>query len=509
MPDRDIRTLANRILLDLARELDVAPSVYRDAQDRYDAVGAWLGDESSALAGYNPQIYPQGSFALGTATRPLGDDEIDVDAVCVLAATTRELPQKKLKAVVGDRLKLHGTYARMLDPKEGGRRCWTLRYADASRFHIDILPAIPDPDWQVVAVGVPPEWAKHAVLITDKTTWDTAAAQPRSNPLGYAAWFKDRMRIRLEELRREFAVAKAASVADVPDYELRTPLQRLIQLLKRHRDVQYPGDEDRPISMIITTLAARAYDNQADLSDALLQVVPRMRALIERRAGVYWVPNPVNPAENFADRWAGTPRKAALFFEWLDAVEREHATLLTPSGFGTIDTYLPEAYGQRDAESALRKTRTLREGMQSRTVISTQSPAPQRSRFDVAHRRQPVWPVTPFAAVTVRGRYKQNGTWIDFTSGSAPLAKRRELLFHAETNAAPPFQVYWQIVNTGAEAIAAGQLRGDIVPSATAGIGGLTQSEATLYEGSHWVECFIVQNGRCIARSGEFVVNVQ
>ena len=72
----------------------------------------------------------------------------------------------------------------------------------------------------------------------------------------------------------------------------------------------------------------------------------------------------------------------------------------------------------------------------------------------------------------------------------------------------PPFQVHWQVVNTGQEAKNANQLRGKIVLSKTAGIGGLKQKEYTSYTGIHWTECFIVKNNVCVARSGEFIVRI-
>jgi hypothetical protein len=48
----------------------------------------------------------------------------------------------------------------------------------------------------------------------------------------------------------------------------------------------------------------------------------------------------------------------------------------------------------------------------------------------------------------------------------------------------------------GEEAAKAGQLRGEIRVDA----GGATKREQTLYRGSHYVECFIVKNGVCVAR---------
>lgn len=131
----------SQLLLDLAEELDVPPSKYEEAADHYTSVGDWLNAEGSELAAYGPVIYSQGSFGLGTAVKPLGTGDYDVDAVCLLEMPPAGLNQQQLKAMVGDRLKANNTYKRLLEPE--GRRCWTLKYADASRFHLDVLPAIP------------------------------------------------------------------------------------------------------------------------------------------------------------------------------------------------------------------------------------------------------------------------------------------------------------------------------------------------------------------------------
>lgn len=76
------------------------------------------------------------------------------------------------------------------------------------------------------------------------------------------------------------------------------------------------------------------------------------------------------------------------------------------------------------------------------------------------------------------------------------------LKYIASTNAQGVYQVYWQVVNTGFAARQRGGLRGSIFS------GHLTQWEKTLYPGKHWIECFIVQNNQCIARSGPFYVNI-
>lgn len=363
MNDHAGRRRLNSVLTDLATELDVPPSKYREARDHYEAVGAWLDADGSELAQYRPAIYPQGSFALGTAVKPIGDEEYDVDSVCLLDLRPDQVTQKQVKNLVGNRLKHpQSRYKNMLDPVDGGRRCWTIRYATASRFHLDILPAIPDSYGMLLVPSVPSEWAETAICLTDRTIWnDPFAEWPKSNPKGYIAWFKDRMRVSLDEAKRAHARQIQAQVEEIETFDVRTPLQRLIQILKRHRDGCFNDDDDKPISIIITTLAARAYENEADLAEAMLDVVPRMRDHIEMRDNIWWVPNPVNPQENFADKWAETPRKAAVFLGWLDRLEREYQNLLTDEGFAAVGDYLRQAFGRRDGEAAI--GRQIRQGI--------------------------------------------------------------------------------------------------------------------------------------------------
>lgn len=489
-------------LQEAVSHLEVPPSKYADAQTSYAAVGDWLNADGSSLAAYEPEIYPQGSFALGTAVRPRGSGQYDVDAVCLLQADPSEVSQEELKELVGERLKEHETYAGMIDPKEGGRRCWTLEYADESRFHLDILPAIPDDPSRFVAAGVPLGFAEHAICITDREAWDTLGDWPKSNPKGYARWFRQRMRVILEERRLAVAKRIEASVEQVPDHQVRTPLQQVIQLLKRHRDVRYADDEDKPISIIITTLAAEAYENEPTLVDTLLAVIPKMRAKVQQRLGVWWVPNPVNPEENFADKWAEKPRKAQVFFDWLNAVESEHQDLL---GAGTtrIAGYVTASYELPVLESAPPEPRR-RPLLQRTSLVALDS----STSLDVPHREAPRWPISRTGNVSITGFHGQNGNWKRFGSGEGPLRKGVSLKFVAKTDVVGPVDVFWQVVNTGKEAGAAGQLRGRLFQATNAGRGGLSRNESTAFSGLHWIECFVVQHGVCLARSGEYMVQV-
>jgi hypothetical protein len=67
--------------------------------------------------------------------------------------------------------------------------------------------------------------------------------------------------------------------------------------------------------------------------------------------------------------------------------------------------------------------------------------------------------------------------------------------------------VYWQIVNTGQQARDARGLRGEFEEVVVRGH--LKREESTRYMGTHSIECFIVKNNYCVAKSGAFVVNIQ
>ncbi len=358
-----------QFLQGLAEALDISDTQYEAAVKHYEAVGDWLNKQDSPISVHDPQIFPQGSFRLGTMIKPINDgDEYDIDLVCEMKTLSKDrVTQKKLKDMVGDRLKANERYRKML---EEGNRCWTLQYADSGRFHMDILPAIPDHDLNGIAEMIGANLAASAILITDKDLrlWQC------SNPVGYAEWFKERMRVQFDARRMQLAESLRAGVEDVPEYKIKTPLQRSIQILKRHRDIMFENDrDDRPISIIISTLAARAYNNEADLLDALLNIVNKMPSLIGRgERGNAFVANPVNPLENFADKWEKHPERETKFRNWLKQVRADLDAALSAESLYEMTEGLKPRFGDRIVNSAVSTKFPTR----SSTVSAAASVAP-------------------------------------------------------------------------------------------------------------------------------------
>ena len=312
--------------------------------------GEWSQRDDSTIARYSPDVYVQGSFRLGTAIRPSTEDgEYDIDLVCVLQALGKgKLTQAKLRELLETEVRSYHRANGMKKPVSSGRRCWTLEYADGAQFHMDILPAIPNADAQRIlleARGLDASFAETAIAITDNEHPAFSLISddwPRSNPKGYADWFKRRMAEVFDRIRKELAEAQTrkgvrASVEDIPEYRVRTPLQQAVMILKRHRDDMFENDPDnKPISIIITTLAGHAYDGEVDTPTALLNILERMENHIFHDGEDYIIANPSDATENFADRWKKYPERAEAFFKWLAQARADFLALAALTNYETM-----------------------------------------------------------------------------------------------------------------------------------------------------------------------------
>ncbi len=357
------------VLEDIAKGIDITPSLFETAKRRYESLGSWLDREESILADRNPEIYPQGSFALGTVIKPPTDkDEYDIDLVCMVQGSKQTLTQRSLKELVGEEVKKYAHANNMNNRPEDGRRCWTLQYSESARFHMDVLPSIPDSDSftnRLVGAGFSIEHsvAQSALAITDKELPNYTILSDdwnQSNPKGYARWFHAQMLEELNRKKEDFISNEGirASVDDIPNHRVKTTLQRSIQLLKRHRDNMFENDpefnaDEKPISIIITTLAARSYSNESSLSDALRNILTNMDQHIELRSGESWVVNPVNETENFADKWKDEDRKRQAFEKWLSEARKDFSLYLYGNSFGEMPESIRNRLGPKVVDATL------------------------------------------------------------------------------------------------------------------------------------------------------------
>ncbi len=359
----------DEILDTLGQNLSISQTQHDAAVRSYKAVGEWLTSPDSELRAYDPVISPQGSFIIGTTIQSIDPDgDLDLDVVCELNGKRANWTQKDVKEIVGDQLTNHKKYESLLD--EEGRRCWTLKYRENGspneRYHMDILPAINTRGYSVIREKVysnlKDQNIEELVLsITDNERPEYSySVDPvewlQSNPFGYAKWF---MNI-ADNIngRRTKMFSLNESVNPTPQFQPdRLPLQRAVQLLKRHRDIMFKdySDDDKkqkPISCIITTLAALAYEGEDNVVDALSKILGNMARFIERRydhnlgKDVRWISNPVNRSENFADRWALAGSKREAFFNsWLNKALDDFQVLNTASNRIMLNESMQNYFG--------------------------------------------------------------------------------------------------------------------------------------------------------------------
>lgn len=331
----DKEQLLEKYLLRIAENLDISTTMREKAEKSYRAVGEWLGD---CDVNSDVKIMPQGSFSLGTVIRPVSDaDEYDIDLVCLLKNAAGE-SEAEIKKIVGDRLRENKTYSSMLEPE--GKRCWTLCYDE---FHMDVLPCVPNNRYYI-------EPYQTEIRLTHKL--ENGRYIPKySNPYKYHDWFEGRMRVRLDEVRKDYSAKNQVEISKIPLYKVKTPLQRAIQLLKRHRDIMYDAlSEERkdnaPISIIITTLAAHAYNNEVNIYEALCNIVENMPKYIVRSGNTFIIKNPAMPNENFAEKWNENPEKAREFYMWLESAKTAILTdPLNTQGLHKVSESLEHCFG--------------------------------------------------------------------------------------------------------------------------------------------------------------------
>lgn len=327
-----------KLLDSLVELLDIPPSYYEKAAGRYRSIGEWMHRDGSSIAHLSPEVYPQGSFRYGTVIRPLlATEEYDLDLVCQVALPKLEITQKKLKNLIGDEVKAYARAHSFKDPAEEKPRCWRLNYADDVNFHMDVLPCIPEDLVYIQKLanllarnGQSPELAATAVAITCQRHHNYEVANsdwPSSNPRGFAKWFENRLRVYAEQRIANLVENRAyASIDRVPPYEWKTILQRCIQILKRHRDVMFKDSPEwKPLSMIITTLATHSYSGESGLYEALTNILERMPHFVLQNQPR--IPNPVNPKEDFADRWSRDQGFEQNFWAWHRQAKADFANL--------------------------------------------------------------------------------------------------------------------------------------------------------------------------------------
>ena len=313
-----------KVLEETAKFLDISDELFNKANAEYKALGDWINEETmKSHSNYKVSVYPQGSLALGTVIKPLSDeDDYDLDFVCELSEINLNAKDLKFK-VVKPWLENYKDTALL----ESKKRCWHVEYKDLPQFHMDVVPAKKPSNEKEQIFITNRNDAGHYIYIT-------------SNPVGYRNWFfercKDSFQLMSESQDNKLLIEKA-DIEYLKRHKLKTSLQRSIQLLKRHRDIMFNNysdstassdgisKDDKPISIIITTLAAQLYNNDGSIVNTITSFLSNVESYLKEnmRGGIYHVDNPSNKNENFADKWRSKPNRQRAFFTWIEQAKED------------------------------------------------------------------------------------------------------------------------------------------------------------------------------------------
>jgi len=296
---------ANVILNLLVADAQLSQTARDEIEKHYNTLTNYLSNNST----FDSTTYVQGSVNLGTSIKPItgGTDDYDVDFAVVIPHNSDDNAEV-IKTEIGSVLHNSDRYNERLEEK---KRAWRINY---SQSHVDIVPAKAETSE-----------AEGTIKVTKKN--DTNYTFILSAPEPFAKWFHSKETMDTDTLfSKSIAHREVNEIKDFPKQTRGSILSRTVQLLKLHRDYMFKdNDQDlKPISMIITILAAKSYQSETNLIDSLQGFFTRvMYQFSEDNEGHLLLENPVLSTENFTDKWSEYPERKEAFFNWIKQAKED------------------------------------------------------------------------------------------------------------------------------------------------------------------------------------------
>lgn len=336
--------LVDALLLEIAKRIQLSPTDYGLAVDRYQTIDRYLGREGNPLAGLVTRLYPQGSMAIGSViSSKFENDEFDIDIIAELAIPANTPPSQVLDALFhalnGEKgSRYHGKVERC-------SRCVKVQYEN---MHLDVTPA-------VLLAGMP----ERTSLIFHANEKQSAGQHytVTANPWGFAEWFKEQM----PEVAMYMNAMDERVAEPVPDLEsLNEKAKPLValQLLKRWRNKVYDQREGRmPPSVMLSCLIAHNSGYRKNLFDELVSQAQYLHQYFDahtREGVLVEVENPACKGRDvFTDRWPGTIEAQRQFTKDLKQLNDQLAWLAQHRTVEGCKQVMGELFGERPTTYAL------------------------------------------------------------------------------------------------------------------------------------------------------------
>lgn len=409
---------------------------------RVEAVTKFLQTGDDEFASNFIDVVPQGSYAHRTIINPVvtGDD-FDADVLLEVEEVDGWEADDYVEALY-KKFRGSTTYREMASRHD---RCVKVDYAN--EFHIDVVPYLE-------------RHGQH--FITNRVTNEFEL----TNPEGFNDWLVERNRLASGHLVKVIRLMKY-----LRDYKSNFSVKSVILTILlggRVNDAAIWGD-------------AAEY---SDLPTALKNIVGALDDYLQANPTAPSIDDPSEPTENFnhrvdPDEYVNFRAKLHLYRGWID-----------------------DAYDETDPEESKTKWRKLFGDKFGRYALVKKSLEAHQGLTGVTDTNQQIEHKFPIridrrVRVRLRGTVTKRKGFRDYELGRMGnfVPRRVRIEFRVSHNLAVPFELYWKVRNTGAEAIAANAIRGQIVKDG----GALSRSEPTLYRGHHFVEIYVVVNGAVIA----------
>ncbi|MFI4973074.1 MAG: nucleotidyltransferase [Caulobacterales bacterium] len=354
-PSSHILDEGDVLLADVAVRVQLPPSAYATAGQRFHTLVDWIERDESPLKGRVGLVYAQGGVATGSViANRASNDEFDVDAMLGLLVPPASDPQWVLDTVF--RVIRGHPRSRYFDATSRHTRCIKVTYAD--RMHVDLTPA-------VLLAGRP---ERESVIFHHRhETPDVPGRRVIANPFGFAEWFKANTP---PEPMQQMAFADSAfaqrglakaQTEPLPDQLEPHETSRAIvslQLHKRFRNLRYNDRDQRtPPSVLLSKQIAEHKVYQAGLGVALLSYATHLRDQVkaaEQSGQLIHATNPACPADVLTDRWPGTAADQTRWRRDLDyLVERLTLYVHGAPTLAQRQAILADLFGELAAKAAV------------------------------------------------------------------------------------------------------------------------------------------------------------
>lgn len=351
-----LSTIQDYLLADVAFRIQLTPTDYKKAKERYTAINSYLDRPESLLHNRIEIYYPQGSMAIGsTIASNLTTDHFDLDTIAQLLISQHTNPAEVLDLLFSALNGLPGS--RYYGKVTRNSRCVTVEYEDGMR--IDVAP--------MVRRGATPE--RESVLFHHRReTPGDPGYHKVANPYGFAVWFN--ARTPPEEMFAEqyaalikshmtFAEAEQEPIPDQEDAHKKSMALIALQLTKRYRNVRFDRRKVcRPPSVLLAKwVADAAGGGRVRLIDELLYQVRRMRHVLSDHIAtgrLVHVVNPVCAEDVLTDRWPANQADQLLFVEDFDHFIAQLERLHSECPIEEVRDILSDLFGERPSADAVK-----------------------------------------------------------------------------------------------------------------------------------------------------------